>query len=287
MENDTNVRRRSPLNQTFWQRLRAKYRVAVINEDTLGEILHVRLSLWNLIIVITSLFLLALLIFALIIWYTPLKSYLPGFNEDIREELVGENARVDSLLEAVSVQSEYLDVVKSVIAGEVEPDSVRSLDSLYVIHQAELLAVKTQIEEDFVTYYESKGKDMLTLFDMAITQDNLQTMLRPVNGVVMKHFAEDDNQGVDIQTIKNDKVMSVLNGTVVSAQYNLSKGWEVIVQHENDYLSIYSGLNRPIVSPAARVVTGEILGSAAEDRLVHFELWHRGRVIDPEKRIAF
>lgn len=273
--------------QTFWQRIRAKHRVVVINEDTLGERFNMRLSLWNLIIVTVLLFLLALLCFALVIWYTPLKSYLPGFNEDIREELVAENARVDSLLAALTVQQEYMQVVKSVVAGEVEPDSVRSLDSLYVTRQAELLAEKSKIEEDFVEYYESKGKDQLSLFDMAITQADLQTLLRPVSGVIVSRFGEDDATGIKVETPKKEKAMSVLNGTVVSSAYNIADGWTVIVQHDADMLSLYSGLSRPAVMEGARLSAGEIVGVVDEGRLFGFCIWRRGRAVDPESLIAF
>lgn len=273
--------------QSFWQKLRAKYRVAVINEDTLGERLHMRLSLWNLIIVFTILFLLTLLIFALVIWYTPLKSYLPGFNEDLREELVTENARVDSLLTAINVQNEYLSSIKRVIAGEVEPDSVRSLDSIYVMRQAELLAAKSQIEEDFVEYYESKGKDQLSLFDMAIPQTEMQPLFRPVTGVITTHFQDNGQTEIRIQTPDKEKVMATLNGTVASCTYNINEAWTVVIQHDGGFMSIYSGMSRPTVVTGSRVEGGDIIGSVEGEHTLGFGIWRDGIAMDPETVIAF
>ena len=273
--------------QSLWQRLRAKHRVAVINEETLGELFNMRLSLWNMIIVITAMLLLALLLFALVVWYTPLKSYLPGFNEDIREELVADNARVDSLLNTISVQNEYLSVVKQVIAGEVEPDSVRSLDSIYVRRQAELLEVKSQIEADFVDYYESKGKDQLSLFDMAITQTDVQTFMRPTTGVVAEHFDENHYQGVRIDVPRKERVMAVLNGTVVAVIYNITDGWTVLLQHDGNCLSVYGGLEKPTLAVGTRLKAGDIVGVADDRGKVAFQLWQNGRADDPEQVIAF
>ena len=273
--------------QTLWQRLKAKHRVAVINEETLGDVFNMHLSLWNLIIVITAMLLLALALFAVMIWYTPLKSYLPGFNEDIREELVAENARVDSLLNAINVQNEYLDVVKQVMAGEVVPDTVRSLDSLYVSRQAELLAAKSQIEADFVEYYESKGKDQLSLFDMAITQNEVQMFMRPVSGTIEEHYDEVSYPGVKINTPRKERVLAVQSGTVVAVMYNITDGWTVMLQHDGDCMSYYGGMFKPALTVGERLKSGDVIGIVDDNGKLAFQLWQNGRSLDVEQIITF
>ena len=70
--------------KTFWRRLRDKYRISVLDESTLTEHLHIRLNGWGAIVVTALLFLLSLGVFSLVILYTPVKNYLPGYSEDIR-----------------------------------------------------------------------------------------------------------------------------------------------------------------------------------------------------------
>lgn len=273
-------------NKTLWQRLRAKYRVAVLNEETLGEMLHMRLSLWNLVLVFIAMMLLSLGLFAFLVWITPLKNYLPGFNEGIREQLVLENERVDSLLTVLSVQDEYLASYKSVIAGEVEPDSVRSLDSLYVIRKEELLAAKSQITEEFMADYEQNVSDNLTLFDQAISQEEQQVLCRPVSGVITTHYKDGGYQGIHVQTAEHANAQAVLAGVVISSSYNIQEGWTVMVQHEREYVSIYSGLEKTMQSVGGSVKAGETIGLVGE-RLFGFQLWQKGKAIDPETVILF
>ena len=173
------------------------------------------------------------------------------------------------------------------IAGEVEPDSVRSLDSLYVSREAELLAAKSQIEADFAEYYESKGKDQLSLFDMAITQTDVQTLVRPVSGVVVGHFSETENNGITIVVPKKEKVMAVLSGTVVTFGYTMSNDWYVIMQHDGDCLSLYSGMDKPVVRSGARLRAGDIIGVVSEKGEISMQLWQNGKAVNPESLIAF
>ena len=62
------------------ERLRVKYRVSVLDELTLSERWHFRLNGWGAIVWIAMLFLLALALFSLLILYTPIRNYLPGYS---------------------------------------------------------------------------------------------------------------------------------------------------------------------------------------------------------------
>lgn len=274
--------------KSIWQRVRWKYRIAVVNETTLEERMHLRLSLWNLITLFVVLTLLTLALFALLIWKTPLKNYLPGFNAEVREQLMDETARVDSLLNILSVQQEYFSSIRSVVAGEVESDSVPPLDSLYLIKKAELLAVQSQVTEDFIRSYEEDERDNLNLFDKAVQNDALANLYRPASGVIASAFSADASfPGVRIQTADDANVTSVLNGTVVSVAYSVRERWTVIVQHDADYVTISSSLEKPLCSVGTKVRAGESIGLASSSEPVGFQIWKRGHAVNPETIIAF
>ena len=272
---------------SLWQQMRNKYRIVVLNEKTLGEMLHLRLSLLNLILLFSAITLITLLLFGLFIWFTPLRNYLPGNTQSIREQLVEQNARLDSLQDVLHFQDEYLGVVKSVIAGEIEPDSVNTgIDSMYIVNREALLSEGSAVIDQFLADYEARGKENLSLFDQAATQSGMQTLFRPVTGVVEQPFNPQGFKGVRIRTTPDQHVDAVLNGTVVSTQYSVQDGWTIIVQHDADYISIYSRIARLMHQAGDYVRAGETIGLAGND-LLSFQLWRAGKAVDPEKVIVF
>ena len=95
--------------ENLWQRLRRKYLLSVVNEETLTEQFHLRLNLLSVFTFLTLTFLLTLVLFSLLILYTPIKNVLPGYGEDIRRSLISETARVDSLGTMLEAQRRYLE----------------------------------------------------------------------------------------------------------------------------------------------------------------------------------
>ena len=271
--------------KTFWRRLRDKYRISVLDESTLTEHLHIRLNGWGAIVVTALLFLLSLGVFSLVILYTPVKNYLPGYSEDIRQQLMSESARVDSLGATLELQRQYLDIVKQVVAGEIHSDTVQSLDSMYIITREQLLEAKSEAAADFVAQYEAKEKDNLQLFYVANTAPML-SFFRPAHGVIIQSFSEQEKRyGVMIQTPDKENVTSVLSGTIVCINYEINNTYSMIVQHTN-YLSIYRNINKIIKRVGDVVQVGESI-AIVDGKQLWFELWQNGQPINPEEVIAF
>lgn len=269
----------------LWKRLRERYRISVMDEQTLTDHLHIRLSGWGAIVLLALLFLLTLLLFSLVILYTPVKHYLPGYSEDIREQLVMETARVDSLGTSLELQRQYLSIIKQVVAGEVNSDTVQSLDSMYIITREQLLEAKNEATAEFVAQYEAKEKDNLQLFYVVNTAP-VMSFFRPAHGVIIQPFSVQTNQyGVLIQTPENENTTAVLAGTVISVNYEIGNTYSMIVQHSN-YLSIYRHLSKVLKRVGDAVQIGESL-AIVEGGQLWFELWQDGKAINPEEVIAF
>ena len=270
---------------SLWQRLRYKYRVSVLNEETLAEKMHVRLNGWGAIVVVAMLFLLTMLLFSLVILYTPVKNYLPGYSEDIRQQLMVESARMDSLGTSLELQRQYLNVIKQVVAGEVHSDTVQSLDSMQIIMREQLLEAKSEAMAEFIAQYETKEKDNLQLFDIAQTTP-VFSFFRPAHGTILQPFSMQSRRyGVAIQTPASENITAVLAGTVVQVHYALDNTYTMMLQHEG-FLSIYCQLIKPLKRVGDHVVAGESIAIAGEQPL-WFELWQNGTPINPEEVIAF
>lgn len=278
MENQSN-------KESLRQRLRVKYRVSVLDELTLSERWHFRLNGWGAIVWIAILFLLALALFSLLILYTPIRNYLPGYSENIRQQLMVESARLDSMGTSLELQRQYLNVIKQVVAGEVESDTVQSLDSMQIIMREQLLEAKSEATAEFIAQYEAKEKDYLQLFDVANTTPVL-SFFRPARGVVLQSFsAKEHRYEVTIQTAKHDNVTAILAGAVVYTHYELDNTYTIMLQHDS-YLSIYRGVSKLLKRVGESVQAGETI-ALLEDKSLYFQLWQNGQPINPEEVIAF
>lgn len=272
---------------SLWQRLREKYRISVLDEHTLTEHWHLHLNGWGAIVVVATLFLLSLALFSLVILYTPIRNYLPGYSENIRQQLITESARVDSLGTSLELQRQYLEIIKQVVAGEAHTDTVHSLDSMQIIMREQLLEAKQAATEEFIAQYEAMGKDNMQLF---LTNHNSNattiSLFTPVKGSLLTHFSPQERRySVSIKVLENENVASVLNGTVIYVNHEINNVYTVMVKHTN-YLSIYRGLKKAIKTVGDLVQTGECIGLTSNQSM-EFELWRNDQAIDPEKLIVF
>ncbi len=272
--------------ESFWKRIGTKYRISVLNENTLNEIGHLHLSRLGVFCSIVGLFLFSFVLFASIIWFTPLKNYLPGYNENIRQELVTATERIDSLTHQVSVQSHYVKAIRDIVAGELSTDTIETLDSLTLISREKLLEEKSAIIEDFKEDYEQKEKSYLTLFDV-VSSAPTYTLFRPAKGLIEKPFDDQKNLGIWIRTSEHEPITSVLAGTIIMANRTLDNEWVIMVQHAGDYLSIYKNAKQLLRKVGDVVQAGETLGIAHNQKPLYFELWQGGKPVNPEEVIAF
>lgn len=273
--------------QSLWSRLRAKYAVEVVNEQTLAEMFRLRLSLMNLMLLFVGMLLVTLFLFAWLIWSTPLKNYLPGFDENVKEQLAMETFRVDSLQRQMDLQASYLDVIRSVVAGEMETDSLYSLDTLTIEEKQVLLDRTFPATDEFMAQYEQRMTDNLSLFDIQSRQ-SVNTLFRPAKGVVTEPFDfAASHYGIRLKTLKGENVTACLSGTIVYADFILQEGWMVMIQHGGDYLSIYRGVGKLLRQVGGTLQAGETFGLIGEEGTLQFELWQHGNAVNPEDVIVF
>lgn len=271
---------------SFWKRISYKYRLSVMNEDTLTEAWHIRLSRLGFVMLMTLMFFLTLGIFAVLIIYTPIRNVLPGYSESIRQQLISQTTQVDSLATNLALQQQYLDIIKQIAVGEVTSDSVQSLDSLQIVAREQLLAAKSEVTEQFIAQYEEKGRDNLQLFDVQQTIPVL-TFFRPVHGVIVAPYSEEEGRlWVEIKTPEHENVTSVLAGVVVMVNLEINNTYTVVVQH-GLYLSQYRNLSRVLKHVGDALHAGENLAFASDELPLIYQLWQDGRSVNPEEVIAF
>lgn len=278
----------------FLHKMRFKYRVNVVNENTLEEAWHVRLSRFSIFMYASLLIFITFIILAALIVFTPVKYYLPGYNDSgNRSALIQESMMVDSLLQQMQLQGSYLQVVKSIITGDIHPDSLKSLDSIALKERAQILMEKSENEKEFVEEYENAEKYNLSSLGTK-ENENIFVFYKPVSGVVSSSFDPEENQyGISVLTAPNETVASVLSGTVIYTAFTFDFGWVIQVQHDENYMSVYKNNTLLLKKQGDKVRAGEAIAFTGEDNSkknrnqFYFELWKQGKPVNPEEVIVF
>ena len=279
--------------KAFWKNFKFKYKLTITNEDTLEEIVGIHVSKLNGVSVLLSAVTVIFLIASLIIAFTPLRNYLPGYmNSEVREQVVLNALRADSLQWVLERQRMYIMNIQDIISGNVKVDSVQSIDSLTVIRSEELME-RTQAEDEFRKQYEETERYNLTTIDNASVVTGL-VFFRPTRGMVTSEFdANTKHFGIDIAASPNESVLATLDGTVILATYTAETGYLIQVQHGQNFVSVYKNCGSLLRKVGDVVKAGEaiaLVGKAGEKTggpHLHFELWNRGRALDPSKYIVF
>jgi hypothetical protein len=101
------------------QRLRNRYRLVIMNDDTYEEVVTFRLSRMSVYIAMSTLFVLLVGFTVALIVFTPLKYYIPGYGSAaMGREYRKLKYTTDSLEKQVQFQSQYIEEVKKVLSGD-------------------------------------------------------------------------------------------------------------------------------------------------------------------------
>ena len=106
-------------SSTF-KRLRNRYRLVVMNDDTYEEVVTFKLSRLSVYTLMSAIFVVLVGLTVALIVFTPLKYYIPGYDElKIGREYRQLKYRTDSLEQQVNYQARYIDGLKKVLKGDV------------------------------------------------------------------------------------------------------------------------------------------------------------------------
>ena len=276
----------------FWRNFKFKYKLTITNENTLEEVVGIHVSKLNgvsvLLFAVTVIFLIA----ATIIAFTPLRNYLPGYmNSEVRELVVNNALRVDSLQQLLNRQNMYIMNIQDIFSGKVKADTVASIDSLTIVRSEELME-RTEAEEQFRKQYEESERYNLTTMDNAPATLGL-VFYRPTRGMISSAFDVNGKHfGIDIAANPNESVLATLDGTVILSTYTAETGYVIQVQHAQNIVSVYKHCGSLLKKVGDTVKAGEVIalvGNTGEKTTgphLHFELWSKGRALDPSKYIV-
>jgi murein DD-endopeptidase MepM/ murein hydrolase activator NlpD len=281
------------------EKLKKKFQLTIFNESTLENFFSLRVSLLDGIFMAVSVVLFSFFISYLLLVHTPLRALLPrDLDPRLRQQLLQEAVRVDSMGNALERQSKYLMVLKGIISGDIPVDSLKNkgkdipLDTLANKH-LELMKM-TDREKNFREEYEGNEKYNLSILSQRPATDEGLLFYRPLKGKIISKFnPKMKSYGVKLQINDQQPSLAVLDGTVLFTGYTSEYDFVIEIQHNNDYISVYKYNSELLKKQGDKVKAGEAVGFVGANPAraglpyLYFELWHKGIALNPEEYIVF
>ena len=277
---------------TFWKKIRFKYKLSILNENTLENIFTFRAS--GLFAFLALVFFAALLISltAIVIINTPIRNYLPGYlHSEIRKDIVDNALRVDSLEHVLEVQKRYWDNISNIFRGDTVISPVLPIDTLNISGKS---LERSKREAEYISNYEEQEKYNLSSLPASNAIPENIIFFRPVRGIVSsKYDPREKHFGIDIAAASKESILATLNGTVIFTGFDANAGYVIQLQHKNGLVSIYKHNALLLKKEGEEVVAGEAIalagntGKLSTGTHLHFEIWFNGFPINPETVIVF
>ncbi len=304
------------INKIDWkklnEKLRNKYRLVIMNHETLEEKISITLSRLNVFVIFTTLSLLLIILTTIIIAYTPLREYIPGYaSVELKRDVYMLKQKADSLSQDAAQKELYLFNLKKILNDEIIDDETNYQDKEDVSN-AELVNVDpaslSPSAQDSIFRKEVEGqiKYFGTNISQKSTNSNTPTIsdpkkslknlffFTPVNGYISNVFNPTINHyGIDIVTNVNEPIKAVQDGFVIMAEWTIKTGNVIAIQHSNNLVSVYKHNASLLKRQGERVEAGEAIaiignsGKLSTGPHLHFELWHNGIPVDPREYISF
>ncbi|WP_310379678.1 peptidase [Flavobacterium sp.] len=155
--------------KSIQDKLYTKRRLVILNEDTFEEIFSFKLNLMNVFVSVSISAILLIAITTVIIAFTPLREFIPGYSSSkLKKDATELALKSDSLTLALKKNEVYIKSIQKVLTGELEyakfnKDSILS-SSLDQQAQADLspsseeLKLREQVNKEESNSILNKGK---------------------------------------------------------------------------------------------------------------------------------
>lgn len=286
-------------NKKRFTKLRHKYRLVLINEDSFEQKLSFRLSRLNVYfaLILISLFWIGLLVY--LMGFTSIREYIPGYTDPgLRQKIYQLELSLDSIENRLRANDSYVHNIRSILKGD---------DLL----EEETSSIKQSAENNDITNHRSSEDSLLRLELESMDKYNIyyheseevyneefsagpKVYFSPLAGVITNQFDANSNHfGIDIVAKRNDAIKAIDDGVVILAEWTLNTGYVLMIQHSRNMISVYKHNSSLLKKTGEYVKAGDlisIIGNSGEQSSgphLHFELWVDGSAVNPLNFISF
>ncbi len=280
----------------FLDRIKHRYRIVIMNDDTFEENFSLRLTPLGFFILLGSITIVMTALVTSIIAFTPLREYVPGYADvGMRREVIKMSLKSDSLEQYLMMQNAYLENISGVLNGKSANDSTSQNKPNKGKDYDKINTAASKKEEALRKKIEAEDKYSLA-FGTESTKSGISNFFffTPLKGMITESFkANEQHYGVDVVGPENEAIKSTLDGTVIFTGWSSETGYTITVQHSNNLISVYKHNSALLKKVGDYIKAGEpiaIIGNTGEQTTgphLHFELWYNGTAINPQEYMVF
>jgi hypothetical protein len=283
----------------IWKKLRKnwkiKYHLILWNDNTQHQSFSLKLSPRNVFVVVTTSTIILIVLVAMLIAFTPLRVYVPGYTNPDEYKKYREMAhQIDSVELLLAQNQQYIDNFRRILNNEVMPDEMQESQEAPTTLQNDEMDASYHSETELAL-----RKEAATLLQTLSTRDentdvtikkkaNLQhlSFRIPVDGTLISSYDFSQKKyGIDIANKKNTLIVSAADGIVIYSGLDVYWGNVILIQHHDNVVSVYAHNQELLKQKGNHVLAGEpiaTMGASNEKKaFLHFELWHNGFSLNP------
>ena len=268
------------------------YRLVIQEEKTYKEKFKLKLSRTNVFLTGTFFSLIIVSITTSIIFFTPVREYIPGYDTTkMRIQAINNLERLDSLINQLSINENYLEAVFQTINGE-DYKNIYTNESQRISVDLSELDMSLRVEDSILRKVVER-EDKFNVIESETQTLNLE-MSPPVRGIIIESFdVSIKHYGIDIVLKEQTPVKAVADGIVLLSEWTIDSGHTVIVYHKDQLTSVYKHNYLSKVKIGDYVKQGQVValsgntGELTSGPHLHFELWDSNGPINPEDFIIF
>ena len=247
------------------------------HEETMEPIVDFRVNLMNIFIITIAAAVLLIAITTVIIAFTPLREYIPGYTDtSLQREVYALSRRADSIEEELHSKDIY------------KPLAPFDVDTIEIRKSVEDSLLRAEFEQ--ANLYNLINPSAL----VKSQHYGVSNFFTPLSGMItMPYDPSNRHYGIDIAAKENQVIKATLDGTVVFSSWTPDYGYTIGIQHENNYFSTYKHNSTLLKKEGDYVKAGEVIAIIGESGTIttgphlHFELWHNGLSVNPQEYIDF
>lgn len=268
----------------FYNWLTNKYQLTIRNEENFAEKTTIS---FNYVKALMILFI-AFAVMLIISFYVG-KTFLAQFYDEeegdrlIEKKIFSLSQKLDSLEQENQSKDRFINSFKKMLDGGETLDSLpqAKADNPIPIVQATAIEEPTFFQPNLPYSHQGSLSDIL--------------FYPPISGyTVSESFNyKEGHFGCDIVAKPGELIKSIADGTVLVAEWTEDSGYMIVIQHDNNLLSVYKHNSVLRKKVGNFVKSGDVIaiigdsGELTSGSHLHFELWQSGMPLNPEYFIKF
>lgn len=277
---------------SFIRKISKRYRLSVHDTRNFTEVYTTSVSKLKLLSLVVLLFGTGVCLMVILFRYTPLKYSIPGYpSKQIRELMIYNSLMVDSLKIEIEKRNKYLNQIQTIISG-------KTIEKFNENTKEKIKSIDIEPMESDTVFNTLIGPEKYKFSYLNNEEEKIEmsrlTLFPPTKGIVVNRFGSSPGHyGTDIVGEKDASISAVLAGTVIFAEWSITTGYVIQIQHDYNLISIYKHNAEIFVKTGDRVKAGDLIaimgneGEYSTGPHLHFELWQNGIPLNPENYINF